>query len=441
MTRPGTTAELIRTLDEKYVANSIAFEAMMATGAFILDGTGMRRSDGSIDLDAIRARIEAATWRMPAMRQRLVPTPLRLTTPAWVPVAELDITHHVTLHPTVERDDPNDVEVLTGRSNGSMDPDRPLWDFRIVGLDSGRIVLVFRFHHVLGDALFGFRVGEFISGDEPSTDLPAPTPEERAAIGVAPRTGVGILAIAGRKWLREQRGIRGAWHEYWRKPYARRLRRWGGRILRPVKNAAIARGGEAARILVPRHSRYLELDLAAATRHARALRGSVHDLTVAATLRAAAQLDGSRETVSLLVPIAGRRRGDGDVRNHISVAKVTVAAGDPIERIVPAVREQVHAALAAGTRRDLGARDWVGYATYVPWRRRPRYLGEARVVGLTAWPAGDPLDDVACLASSYAGTLTISVTTRATTDIDAIMASIGESFAASDAVVVAVAAG
>jgi hypothetical protein len=45
-------------------------------------------------------------------------------------VAELDIADHVVLHPTVEPDDPNAVEILTGRLNGPMDPSRPLWDFR-----------------------------------------------------------------------------------------------------------------------------------------------------------------------------------------------------------------------------------------------------------------------------------------------------------------------
>ena len=42
MVRPEATAELIRTLDEKYVANAIAFEAMIAAAALILDGATLR---------------------------------------------------------------------------------------------------------------------------------------------------------------------------------------------------------------------------------------------------------------------------------------------------------------------------------------------------------------------------------------------------------------
>ena len=139
MTRPKPaatpTAELIRTLDEKYVANSIAFEAMVAAATLIVEGAPLRGADGAIDLACIRDRMEAVTWLVPAMRQRLAPTPLRLTTPAWVPVDELDIARHVTLHPTIEPDDPTRVELLTGRLGGPMDPAAPLWDLRVVELD------------------------------------------------------------------------------------------------------------------------------------------------------------------------------------------------------------------------------------------------------------------------------------------------------------------
>jgi len=429
MNAPEAQAELIRTLDEKFVANSIAFDAMIAAAALIVEGGRLRGMDGAIDLAGIRARFEAVTWHVPAMRQRLRPTPMRLTTPAWVPVAELDISRHVTLHPTVERDDPDHVEVLTGRLNGPMDPSRPLWDIRIIELDSGRAAIVTRYHHVIGDALFGLRIGDVVAGTESSAAIPVVTDAQRAALGIAPRTGVGILAIAFRAWRGQQDGFRGAWHEYWRKPFVRRLRRWGGRVVRPVKNAAIERSGEAERVLVPRHSRFLELDLQPVAKYAYRLGGTVHDLTVAATLQAAAVAEPDRETVSLLVPISRRTAADADVRNHISMAKVTVPASATIAELVPAVRTQVQAAVQDTSRRDLGERDWSGYATFVTWGRPQRYFGDAAIESVTGWPAGDPRDDIACLSCGYGTRLTICVTTRATTDIDRVMASIAESFA------------
>jgi hypothetical protein len=431
VTRRDARAELIRTLDEKYLANSVVFDAMVGGAAFTVDGTRLRDAHGAIDMAAIRARFEWASWRVREMRQRLVPTPLRLTTPAWIPVTELDIEHHVILHPTIEPDDPDRVEVLTGRLSGAMDLARPLWEFRIVELDSGRVAIVGRYHHVIGDALFGFRIADVVAGTEPSSSVPQVTDEERAAIGVPPRTGFGILAIAWRDWWGQREGVGDAWHEYWRKPFGARLRRWGGRLIRTPRNTWIARSGMAERMRAKRHSRYLELELQPASRLARRLGGSLHDLSAAAALRAVAQLDPDRDTVSLLVPIS-RRRGADDIRNHVSMAKLTVPTSAPLEQLVPAVREQVSAAVSGPWKIDVGARDWRGYATTVPWGRRPRYFGDAPVELLTGWPAGDPRDDVAVLACPYATGLTISVTTRTSTDIDAIMASIAASFAMSE---------
>jgi diacylglycerol O-acyltransferase / wax synthase len=428
MNAPEAKAELIRTLDEKFVANSIAFDAMIAAAALLVEGGPLRGPDGAIDLAGIRERFEAVTWHVPAMRQRLAPTPLRLTTPAWVPVEHLDIDRHVTLHPTIERDRPDQVQVLTGRLNGPMDPSRPLWDIRLVELDSGRVAIVARYHHVIGDALFGLRIGEVVAGTESSAAVPVVTDAERQALGRPPRTGIGILAIAFREWRGRQDGLPGAWREYWRKPFLRRLRRWGGRVIRPVKNLVLERSGEAERLLVPRHSRYLELDLQPVAKYAYKLGGTVHDLTVAATLKASAADEPGRATVSLLVPISRRTAADADVRNHISMTKVTVPASAPIEELVPAVHEQVQSAVQDRSRRDLGERDWSGYATFVTWGRPQRYFGDAAIESVTGWPAGDPGDDIACLSCSYGTRLTICVTTRATTDIDRVMASIAESF-------------
>jgi diacylglycerol O-acyltransferase / wax synthase len=431
MTRAAPTAELLRTLDEKFIANSIAFDSMAGAATIIVDGAPLRDADGAIDLAMIRSRFEAASWHMPAMRQRLVPTPLRATTPAWVPVPELDIARHVRLHPTVEPDDPRRAEVLTGRRNGRLDPRLPLWDILIVELDSGRVAIVGRFHHAIGDALFALRFGDAVAGTEVVAEIPEATAEERLAVGTPPRSGFGILAIAWRDWWGQQQGFSGAWHEYWRKPVTRRLRRWGGRVIRPLKNVVLERSGTAARVLAPRHSRYLDVEFEPVTKLATRLGGSVHDLVVAATLRAAAALEPERETVSLLVPISRRGRGDAQVRNHVSMIKVEVPAAATLEEHVQSVRSQVRAGIIGRPTGDLNVRDWSGYATVMPWGRKPRFFAEARVETVTGWGAGDPLDDIACLACTYDTRITVAVTTRATTDIDLVMATIAGSFAAS----------
>ncbi|MDQ7878349.1 wax ester/triacylglycerol synthase family O-acyltransferase [Microbacterium sp. QXD-8] len=415
-------AELISSLDEKYVSNAVTFAAMHAAGTMIVDGAPLRGPDGALDRAAIRRRVERLSWFAPAMRQRLVPTPLRLTTPAWVPVTSLDLDYHVRFADRVEPDDPARVERFTGRLSPTMDPTRPLWDFEFVELDSGRVAIVMRYHHVVGDAMYGLRIGDVIAGTAAMTEPPEPGEQQYLELGIPPRNGVEVLALAFAQWRSRQPGVRQAWRAYWRKSFRMRLRRWGGRLLRPVKNARIARTGLLADVREGRRSAYEAVDLAAATRRAYKLGGTVNDLVTAATLVAMARQRPDAETLSILVPISRRGAGDGVVRNDISVVKVVVAASAPLDQIVPSVRAQVQAAVDSGGSVVEGAEDWVGYATSVTWGRDDRFFGTAPVETVTGWPAGDPRDEVACLACSYRRELVVSVTARSSVDLPALMA-------------------
>ena len=51
-------AQLISSLDEKYVSNAVTFAAMHAAGTLIVDGTPLRGPDGTLDRTAIRRRVE-----------------------------------------------------------------------------------------------------------------------------------------------------------------------------------------------------------------------------------------------------------------------------------------------------------------------------------------------------------------------------------------------
>ncbi|MGC5225252.1 wax ester/triacylglycerol synthase domain-containing protein [Micromonospora sp. DT81.3] len=423
-------AELIGTLDEKYVANSLTFAAMHAAGTLIVDATNLRGEDGALDHPAIRHRVERLSWFAPAMRQRLLTTPLRATTPAWAPVDTLDLNYHVRFHDCVEPDDPERVELLTGRLSPTMDLKRPLWDFLFVELDSGRVAIVVRYHHVVGDALYGLRIGDVLAGTVSSVEPPEPSAAEHAELGTAPHGGLDVLGLTFATWRQKYPTAGTAWRGYWHKPFRMRLRRWGGRLLRPIKNARIARSGMLDTVQSGRHSNYVVVDLSGAMKRAYRLGGTLNDLTVAATLHAVATQRPEVDEVSMLVPISRRVHGDTTVRNDISVVKVTVPAGESIEALVPLVRDQVQRAVDSGRSIVNGAEDWVGYATYVTWGRDQRYFGAAPVEAVMGWPAGDPRDEIACLACSYRKDLVVSVTARDSIDIDAFMASVERSLSA-----------
>src|SRR3954466_3902549 len=47
------------------------------------------------DFDALRARMERATWAVPRLRWRVQPAPVTLPAPAWVGALDFDIHNHV----------------------------------------------------------------------------------------------------------------------------------------------------------------------------------------------------------------------------------------------------------------------------------------------------------------------------------------------------------
>ncbi len=425
-TRP-VTVELMRTLDEKFIANTIAFEAARPTAGFIAEGAALRLADGSLDRELIRRIIAAASRRIPALRQRLTASPLGLTTPGWVPVEQLDLEYHVRFLDGVI-DDADLAEVLSGRRSGEMRLDRPLWDFLIGESADGEVVIVARVHHAFGDGIFGMRVFDEIVAADPYDpgevdDSPPPTR--------APRNGAGLLVAAGRSWWAAQDDLAAAWREYWRKPFRKRLTRWGGRMLRPIRNREIARRGLMQQYLPEWHSAFAAFDHSVVHRHARELGGSVNSMTVAVALEAVEALAGSTDDPALLVPISLRAGFGGDERNHVRMVRVSRPAGMSLEDAVPLVHAAIaHAAETGQTGTADGA--WSGYASFLPGRARMRFFGPARVTRLTLWPVVDPKDDLAVFTSSYGGTLALAVTAKPEVDVDDVVRRFAHRFPAKE---------
>ena len=415
-TRP-VAVELMRTLDEKFIANSIVFESARPAAGFIADGAALRRADGSLDRELIRRIIAGGSRRMPAMRQRLMPSPLGLTTPGWVEIDDLDLDFHVRFLDDVI-DDADLAEVLSGRRNGEMRLDRPLWDFLVGESASGDVVIVGRVHHAFGDGIFGMRVFDALVADQPYD--PGAIDESRPLIR-APRTGAAMMVAAGRAWWAAQDGPGGAWREYWRKPFRKRLSRWGGRMLRPIRNREIARRGLMQQHLPQWRSAFAAFDHSRVHRRARELGGSVNSLTVAVALEAVEELMDATGDPALLVPISRRVGSGGDERNHVRMVRVSRPAGTVLEDAVPLVQAAIERAAATG---ETGTADggWSGYASYLPGRARPQYFGPSRVRRLTLWPVVDPKDDLAVFTSSYGGTLSLAVTARPEVDLDEVVA-------------------
>ncbi len=137
---------------------------------------------------------------MPAMRQRLMPAPLGLTTPGGSRSIDLDLDDHVRFLDGVDRRR-RLAEVLAGRRNGEMRLDRPLWDFLVGESASGEVVVVGRVHHAFGDGIFGMRVFDALVADEPydpGSTIPPADPGAANRRRDARRGGPHVVGRAGR---------------------------------------------------------------------------------------------------------------------------------------------------------------------------------------------------------------------------------------------------
>ncbi|NQX10997.1 hypothetical protein HQQ80_05110 [Microbacteriaceae bacterium VKM Ac-2855] len=411
----GVEVELLRSLDEKYLVNVIAYEAMHAAAALVLDSSTWRDADGALDRAAITEQIEWLAASTPELRKRIVRVPLGLTTPAWVPDGGFAIANHLRFLDEPVDVGPAGMETLTGRCFDFLPVGRSPWEIVVAEALDGRVVLIVRFQHVMGDAIWAMGVLDRLLTVGPSGERARP----KAVPVRAPRFAAELLLVAGRNWYAEQGSLGDAWREYWRKPFRRRLRRSAGRLIRPVRNTLIERRGLRASHLPPRHSAWIALDLSVVTAHAKRYPCTVSDLVLSTVLSAIA----GGAAAALLVPVSRRGKADAAARNHVSVVRVAIPGHQPLADVVPAVRAQIRAAISAGAAGLPPVTEPVsGYATFIPLTGKDRYIGSARLEEVLAWPAGDPAHDIACFATSYSGRLVITMTTRTSTDVTELLA-------------------
>lgn len=414
--------ELITTLDEKFIANDIVFKAAHSSAVMLFAGESVRRADGSIDRGFFEDFTRTFAAGIPLLRKNLVRAPLGLTTPAWIPTRRFSPADHLLFHDTELSLSGEDLELWTGRPLPDLPMGAPMWQFVVVGLDDGRVGLLMRFHHVIGDGVFNLAGLDSMLREEPG---PLPTePNQRygasRSMGPRPRGRLHVALVAGARWYLRQGSARAAWTEYWRKPFVKRLRRTGGRLLRPIRNREIRRRGLMSVHVPPRSSRFAILRLQDVSARAVELGCTLNDLIVAGTLVALAA-EGTHEEIALLVPISRRAEGDGGVRNHISMVRVGVPRGLSLADTAALVHAQVMDAAGSRTAAPQSP-DWIGYATYVPWAPGARrHVGHVPVEAFIAWPIGDPRDPVACLMTLHGEELTVALTTHDRIDIDRAM--------------------
>jgi diacylglycerol O-acyltransferase / wax synthase len=177
----------------------------------------LERSDGRPlpTLDAIRRHVLAGLGAAPRLRQRIVPTPLRVAEPVWVDDAEFDIARHVVpVAWASDSDSGSDghLSAIVGRLMCErLERSRPLWRLDVVErLDEDSMALVWRIHHSLADGTTGVRFGsEVLWSEDPEPVARPPVPwSPRPVPGAASLLALGV-ADRARRHVRHARAAIG----------------------------------------------------------------------------------------------------------------------------------------------------------------------------------------------------------------------------------------
>jgi diacylglycerol O-acyltransferase / wax synthase len=129
----------------------------MHVGAIaVFEGDQLRTSQGSIDIDRIRAYVDGALHDAPRFRQKLAYVPV-LNHPVWVDDPRFNLRYHVrhTALPAPGSD--RQLKRLAARvMSQKLDRGKPMWEMWVVeGLANGRFALVVKAHHCMVDGIAG----------------------------------------------------------------------------------------------------------------------------------------------------------------------------------------------------------------------------------------------------------------------------------------------
>jgi WS/DGAT/MGAT family acyltransferase len=412
------------------------------------------------DWELLRERVDRATRRVPMFSARIVHPPLRIATPRWNHVADVDLDWHLqrmSLPPLAGW--AGLLDVARRKAVTAFDPVRPLWEMTVVeGLPEGRAALVMVFHHSLTDGVGGVQLAMELfdaqrspePDDRPVTAVPS---EDLAGLRLAweslgydahrlsdlLRALPGASVRAATKALRSPRAT------------ARETVRTAASVARFVSPVLDTKSPLMRRRQLVRSFDVLDVPLADLHRAAHATGGHLNDAFLGAVtggLRRYHEHFGAEvDELRVTLPISLRRPGDLPGGNLITLVRLAVPAGlpDPTERmaairaIVERWREEPSLALTQPIAMALNLlpNGVVGsmfkhvdfLASNVPGFPIPIFLAGARVEGY--YPFGPTIGaSVNVTLMSYVDRCCIGVNcdTAAVTDPDVLMECLRQGF-------------
>jgi WS/DGAT/MGAT family acyltransferase len=318
--------------------------------------------DGEHDADQVRALVGRRLAEVPRLRDRLVPAPLGIAPPAWVPDDDFALDRHVRDRGRV--DDHAALErAVAALMEAHLDRERPLWSMDVLSVGGRRTAIVLRLHHCMADGKMAMRIIQTLLLDPTDDGADSePRPDRsagKAADATSPR-GAALLGDAVRwraGWV-ARRAAEGA------RTLASRRRSRADATARRERLAAIRRelapDGQpsplARRAGTRRRAafRSFPLDEVKAVAHGAPERATVNDVVLAAMAgglrRLLDSMGAQAHELRVKVPVSLHRPGERVVANRDSFMFVSLPLdeADPLARLL---------AIAAETRERKAAHD------------------------------------------------------------------------------------
>jgi WS/DGAT/MGAT family acyltransferase len=178
--------ERLSAQDASFIGLEDARCHMHVGGVMLFDAKPVRTAEGGIDIERIRAAIEARLHLVPRFRQRLAFLPYERL-PIWIDDDRFRLAYHVRHTALPKPGDERTLKRLVGRiMSQQLDRARPLWEMWFVeGLSDDQFALISKTHHCMIDGVSGADLISVIMQPYPDPEvgeaaswMPRPHPSE-----------------------------------------------------------------------------------------------------------------------------------------------------------------------------------------------------------------------------------------------------------------------
>jgi diacylglycerol O-acyltransferase len=340
---PRYAYDRLSALDNSFLLLEKPNAYMHVASTLIFEAGPLRRPEGGIDMEAIRAATAAALHLIPRYRQKLKYVPIE-NSPVWVDDDRFNLDYHLRHTSLPKPGSEAQLKKLSARiMQQHLDRARPLWEIWIVeGLEGDRFAMISKVHHCMIDGVSGV--------DLLNTQL-RPTPDRRIADPPPfyPRPEPPGLELLRHELLRRLQlpidAVRDVGNFVREATDARRDISTRLRAVAETLGATLRRASETPinRPIGP-HRRFdwLEMDIAEIKEVRKALGGSLNDI-VLTVVTGAMQRFLARRNIALddldfriMAPVSVRAEGErGKLGNRVSawVIPLPLDEGDPREQL------------------------------------------------------------------------------------------------------------